>query len=222
MDFYSSEDVRACDDIREEPQEYIISQYANSPHICGILDNFRKTIMADGDIGVFYKNIMDIDTANGKGLNVLGNIVNISRTVEMSYRGKRQRFTLNDEQYRRMILYRALANITDSSGYNINKMMDVLFNGSVDTPMVLTIIHEQKRDDGAYYNSYPMHVRWVINNKLSDMDLALFQLGGTLCLGAGVGWILVAVNQRETFGFLGSNLQPFNQGHFWDGSYLET
>ena len=51
-------------------QEYIISQYSNSPTIKSILDYFSIDIATDKDIASFLQNIMDIDTANGVGLDV--------------------------------------------------------------------------------------------------------------------------------------------------------
>lgn len=215
MDFYSMEDVRADDNIRTERQAYIISQYGDSSVIKKLLRDFRKNIKPRADIDTFYKNVMDIAAATGEGLNTWGDIVNLPRVVILN---DGTRVTLDDDNYRRLLMYKALANISDASGATLNKMMDVLFPSS--PPNIVTAISEQK-DGDMYYNATPMTVRWVINGRVDEFQLALFKLGGTLCLGAGVGWNLVAVDAANTFGFLGSGLQPFNQGMFWDGSYLD-
>lgn len=218
MNFLSDEDVRADDDIRKERQEYIQSQYSASSTICRILNDFRENISPDSDIDLLVNKMMDINTASGEGLDNWGRIIGMSRTLILENGAM---MFLDDEQYKKMLLYKALANITDASAWNINKMMNVLFSGKKEgIPQVITTIVEGKIGD-MYYNKTPMTVRWLIEEKLSDEDLALFKVGGTLCLGAGVGWTLVAIPLGETFGFAGSGLTPFNQGAFWDGSYID-
>lgn len=215
MDFYSMEDVRADDNIRTERQPYIISQYGDSSVIKNLLRDFRKNIKPRADIDTFYKNVMDISTATGEGLEIWGSIVNLPRVVILS---GGTRVTLEDDNYRRLLIYKALANISDASGATLNKMIGVLFQSA--PPSVVTAISEQKNGD-MYYNATPMTIRWVIDGRVDEFQLALFKLGGTLCLGAGVGWNLIAVDKANTFGFWGSGLQPFNQGMFWDGSYID-
>ena len=217
MDFLQQADVRESDNIREEPQAYIQSQYSASPHILQLLGEFREHILPDVDIQELYDNIVNIDRATGYGLDIWGRIVGISRIIELD---TGQRFTLDDDKYRKLIMYKALANISDAAAETLNKMMSILFGDDEDAPIVITPIVEKKLGN-MYYNDAPMHVRWFIRQKLSDFELALFQIGGTLCLGAGVGWVLTAVDTRRTFGFYGSGLQPFNQGNFWDGSYID-
>lgn len=218
MDFLGNDNVRADDNIREERQEYIQSQYSASPTLCRILKDFRDNISPDIDIDTMIKNMVDIDTAKGAGLDNWGRIINMPRTLQLE---NDVMIFLDDEQYKKMLLYKALANITDESGWNINRMMEVLFSERQETvPQVITAIVEGKIGD-MYYNKTPMTVRWIINDKLSDIDLALFKVGGTLCLGAGVGWTLIAIPLDATFGFAGSGLTPFNQGAFWDGSYID-
>ena len=79
---------------------------------------------------------------------------------------------------------------------------------------VLNVLVEKQTEDGMYYNSYPMHVRFLFKSYLSDEDLAIFKVGGPLCVGAGVGWDLVMIDTSNVFGFDGSGLQPFNCGVF--------
>lgn len=49
MNFNSDTDVRACDNIREELQEYIQSQYSNAVTICTLLETFREEILPDAN-----------------------------------------------------------------------------------------------------------------------------------------------------------------------------
>lgn len=204
MDFHGQEDVRASDDIRLEPQPYIQSQYSASPVIKQILDDFRSNIRPDADIQTFYKNMMDIKTATGVGLDTWGNIVGIARTIILDDDTK---ITLDDDFYRTLLMYKALANITDASLYTLNYMINKLFPQY--NAMVFSVIIEAQDEKGTYYNTYPMHVRWLFQRYLTDEELALFKVGGTLCVGAGVGWDLYQIDKENVFGFAGRGLQPF-------------
>lgn len=215
MDFHSDRDVRACDNIREEPQDYIQSQYSESLTICKLLEDFRDDISPTADIQLFIKNVMSLETATGKGLDILGRIIGIERTI--SYKDKS--YTLTDDLYRSLLKYKALANITDTSLATLNKMTSILFPN--DDIKVYAIIHEGEKD-GKKYNTYPMHVRWFTDKELSTEEKALFNAGGTLTLNAGVGWEFLALDTSTIFGFAGSGLQPFDCGRFFDSSEVIT
>ncbi len=217
MDFMSQTDVRTDDNIRIEAQEYIQSQYSASPAICTLLADFRSRIKTDVDLTVILKKWVDVDTATGVALDNLGRIVDMSRTLELE---DGSLVLLDDDQYRRLLKYKFLANIGDATADTINVMLNIMYEGADNTPKIFTLVREAIDENGNYYNAKPMHVRWFINGTLDDVELALFRKGGTLCLGAGVGYDVVAVDP-STFGFLGSELLPFNQGIFWDGSYLD-
>ena len=62
-------------------QQTIISQYANSPIICGMIERFNQCIDPRADAMEFYRDIWDIETANGYGLDIWGRIVGIERYV---------------------------------------------------------------------------------------------------------------------------------------------
>lgn len=210
MDFRGQEDVRECDNIRIELHPYIQSQYGSSTTIYQILDDFRSNINPSKDMLVFYDNIFNIATANGVGLDVWGEILVIGRTITDPINGKK--FTLEDDEYRSLLYYKALANITDASLATLNYMLNKLFPelGGV----VFNVIDEKQREDGTFYNNYPMHVRFVFAMYLTDVQLAIFRIGANLIVGAGVGWSLVMIDTDNTFGFNGSLLQPFNKGVF--------
>jgi hypothetical protein len=44
MNFHTDTDVRECDDVREELQPYILTQYSGSPTIVQLLSDFRDNI----------------------------------------------------------------------------------------------------------------------------------------------------------------------------------
>lgn len=206
MDFNTELDVRECDDAREELQPYVLSQYSGSPTITQLLSDFRDNIDPQVDIETFKTNIMDIDTASGVGLDTWGRIVGLPRQVYYN----ETTVTLDDETYRRLLMFKAMSNITDTSLATLNRMLPILFG---DNALSARNIIVKDRIDNAYYNTYPMHVRFTTSRPLSEMEKLLFNLGVTMNLAAGVGWNLVAY-QENVFGFRGSRLQPFNCGVF--------
>ena len=206
MNFHSNTDVRECDDVREELQPYILTQYSGSPTIVQLLSDFRDNIDPQADINLFTEKIMNIDTAEGIGLDILGRIIGMSRVVQ--YGG--ETITLTDALYRRLLMYKAFANISDSTMATMNKMLNMLFGENVIFAKNLIV---EAQDGDVYYNAFPMHVRFTAMRELTDEEKILFSLGATMNLSAGVGWSLV-VNQSRVFGFKNSNLMPFNCGVF--------
>ena len=206
MNFHSDTDVRACDDVREELQPYILSQYSGSPTIVQLLSDFRDNIDPQADINLFIEKVMNIETAEGIGLDILGKIIGMPRVVRYA----NDTITLTDNLYRRLLLYKAFAKISDSTMATMNKMLNLLFGENIMFAQNL-IIEEQSGD--VYYNSFPMHVRFTALRDLTEDEKLLFALGATLNLSAGVGWSLV-VNQSMIFGFKNSGLLPFNCGVF--------
>ena len=91
MYFRSDDDVRACDDVRTELMPFIQSQYAASVRITSLLQSAKDHILPDADIALFYDCMFNLETAKGYGLDVWGNIVGITRSIQevtISYCGK--------------------------------------------------------------------------------------------------------------------------------------
>lgn len=130
----------------------VISQYANSPILTTILTNFAQYIDPTKNIGEFFDLIMNIDTAEGYGLDVWGRIVGIGRLLEVpvsdvffgfaegmpSWQGfnvapfyfgtpQTQTYLLSDAAFRQLILAKAMANICDGSIPAINQILIALF-----------------------------------------------------------------------------------------------
>ena len=206
MNFHTDTDVRECDDVREELQPYILTQYSGSPTIVQLLSDFRDNIDPQADINLFIEKVMNIDTADGIGLDILGRIIGMARVVR--YGG--ETITLTDNLYRRLLMYKAFANISDSTMATMNKMLYLLFGENLIIAKNLIV---EARNGDEYYNSFPMHVRFTALRDLTEEEKLLFALGATLNLSAGVGWSLV-VNQSRVFGFKNSGLMPFNCGVF--------
>jgi len=128
----------------------IVSQYSNSPVLTAILTSFYAAVDQLPNLDAFYDNIMNVDTASGYGLDVWGRIVGVNRILTVQnepifgfeqalttavgfnqgrfYRpGVTSNYILSDQQFRRLILAKALANISGATISNINKMLLMLF-----------------------------------------------------------------------------------------------
>ena len=195
----------------EDVQEYIQSQYSNSPTMKQILLSLADNINPDADIDIFYQNIMNIDSANGVGLDIWGTIVGAPRKLQLEEDSKE--IILNDDMYRNYIKFKMLANISPATLETLNKISYILYNNT--SLSVANVQTEGTLDNGDFYNTTPMMVRFTWQtSQVTDQDRAIFMQGILFCLAAGVGWDLVVINTDNIFGFAGSGLSPFNQGTF--------
>ena len=199
------------------------SQYANSKRINDIINNFWDCINPENDIKNIYDKIINLNTAVGFGLDIWGRIVAISRefiSVELKnkylgfdpqgihhtridtldnapfYQKIDGKVLLSDEGYRFYILIKALINISNSSLYNLNSMLNMLFGDNKN----IMIIHTDT-----------MALRLLILSEVPEVARnALLRMNW---LPAGVNLDIYQVI-TPTFGFNGSFLHPFNQGTF--------
>lgn len=130
----------------------IISQFANSPILMQLLENFDSYIDQTVNMASFFDNIWNIDTAQGYGLDVWGRIVGVVRTLKVATTGDyfgfkeatpgsepfgvasfyaglplTSNFDLPDSSFRTLIFAKALSNISDGSVKSINQLLINLF-----------------------------------------------------------------------------------------------
>lgn len=135
----------------------LLSQYCDSPTIRGMLESFNEAIDPSADIANFYLNIWNVATAVGNGLDIWGQIVGVSRYLQVAatpYLGFEEAYTaptaatgpqpfnqapfyngtvatttfaLSDRQYRQLIMVKAAANISDLSVKSINALLRAEF-----------------------------------------------------------------------------------------------
>ena len=222
--------VRELENIREATSYAIQSQYAASEKILALAAGFQERICPEMDVELFYRKMFDIYTAEGFGLDNWGVILGMGRTIEGPYQGPCFGFdwsglqpfdqypfipdsgappavtmiSLEDELYRLLLLYKALANISASDAATQNKLLSVLTaSGIGNLPRAAYVLEVDT-----------MVIRWVFEDSMTTLPLAVFKAAGTLARGAGVGWELYAVNPEKVFGFEGSGMQPINQAPF--------
>jgi hypothetical protein len=144
-------------------QQTLLSQYVASPTLTALIQSFSDAISPSVDIANFYRNIWSVATAVGNGLDIWGQIVGVSRYLQIpssTYLGYEEAFrtassstgaqpfnqaplyngttatstfALSDAQYRRLIMVKAAANISNLSIPQINSLLRAEFgtpNGS--------------------------------------------------------------------------------------------
>lgn len=129
----------------------VISQYANSPILTTLITNFSQYVDQTKNMDDFFDSVWDIDTSQGHGLDVLGRIIGVVRTVtipgDVNYFGFQEatswfgfnegifytgtqstpNFVLSDTVYRLLLFAKALSNISDGSIPSINQLLLNLF-----------------------------------------------------------------------------------------------
>lgn len=172
----------------------VISQYANSPILTGIIARMGAAIDIRVDFDAFFLMVWNIDTAEGWGLDVWGRILGVSRILFIptggffgfqqdadamtfgygifySGGGSTGNFALSDDAYRRLLLAKAALNITDGSILSINRILTALFPDHGNCYV---------RDDGG------MELTYVFGETLSPAESAIVYQSGVLPKPAGV------------------------------------
>lgn len=180
----------------------VISQYANSPILLKLIENFATYVDPTRAVDEFFRLIWNVDTAQGYGLDVWGRIVGVSRVLFIPITGGEflgfdeasdafpfdeapfysaggsltANFTLSDEAYRRLIFAKALANISDGSIPSINQILINLFSQYGNCYVV---------DNG------DMTLTYTFGSELSPVDFAIVTQSGVLPRPAGVAASIV-------------------------------
>lgn len=136
-----------------DPWVTVLSQYANSPILTGMITAFNDAMDNTVDLDNFFDMIWNVLTAQGYGLDVWGRIVGAARTVSITepeeflgfgeagdpdwqpfnsapfFGGSplTTNFILSDTSYRTLILAKAFANVCDGSITAINQILLRLF-----------------------------------------------------------------------------------------------
>lgn len=205
-------------------QDTLMSQYANSPIICNLIDSMNECIDPNKSINDFYKFAFNIKTAKGFGLDIWGRIVGVNRSINIppgdidvfGFKTKPQSFKpfnshpfsaagagfnayrLSDERFRLLIMLKAASNILSVTAPNINTYLRMVF------PNKRAYFQITGHMKGRYFfefipNSFERHIIYNL---------------GLLPRPSGV-----LIDYRESppkgiFGFSGTGFQPFNQGCF--------
>jgi len=180
----------------------VISQFANSPVMLALIQNMAASIAADGDIDNFYSTIWDINTAQGFGLDIWGRILGISRNVNIPaifpVLVAPGVTPLPDNQYRTLLLVKAMTNISNCSAPQINNALQALFPNKGKVYVV---------DQGN------MHILYMILFAPDAWQYAILGAPGALPRPAGVG--VTYQTENPWFGFAeATSWETFGHGVF--------
>ena len=200
-------------------QQTIISQYANSPIICGMIERFNQCIDPRADAMEFYRDIWDIETAKGYGLDIWGRIVGIERYVFITSHDENvgfatgftpfnsgtwsngeddgRKYRMDDETYRKIIMLKAMSNITYASAPNINRLLSIMF---------------EKRGRAYFVKNGTMAARYVFEFFLLPTERAIIRQSDLLPRPSGVLLDFYEPEVNKTFGYIEANLAPFGEG----------
>ncbi|MEQ1977355.1 DUF2612 domain-containing protein [Xenorhabdus sp. SGI240] len=203
-------------------RETLLSQYANSPTICTILNSINETIDPRANADEFYNLAVNVLTARGFGLDIWGRIVGIGRDLSIpdpnvDYFGFKEtkKFTpfdqspfysggtdasymMDDSTFREVILMKAFSNILYATAPNINNWLGCCF----------------LRGRSYYLITGHMTARYVFEYRLSELEKNLIYNRQILPRPSGVKISIVELPLGEFFGFYGTGFQPFGQASF--------
>lgn len=136
----------------ENIQETLMSQYANSPIICNLIDGMNDCLDPSETIETFYELAFNVNTVKGFGLDIWGRIVGVNRNINMSSDVKTfgfetgdksfypfnnypfsaagagyDAYQLTDSKFRTLIMIKAASNIVYATAPNINRFLRLIF-----------------------------------------------------------------------------------------------
>lgn len=205
----------------DEPEKNIVTSDSSDCH--GVaLDNLQRqfgyTNLSDliikrasvwdkyfGQIAArFETEILSLDTCISNALDYYwGKLYKLSRSYTDANGNE---VTLSDDLYREMLKIRAFGSRWNGTLGEMNEFLYNLFNGK----KFITVTDSQSMSGGLKYEF----------STLTDEELYLFANKDILPRQAGVGLEVHVIDVDRTFGFHGTELQPFNQGVFYQGSLV--
>ncbi|MDI9276156.1 DUF2612 domain-containing protein [Pantoea sp. EABMAA-21] len=218
-------------------RDTILTQYAASPNLRSLIESFNTTMDMTEFTDEFLTAIWDVSTATGYGLDVWGKIVGVSRLLNVpqqsTYFGFDESYIsdsdsspkpfneapffesvqltttvrLADDGYRKLIMAKAMANITDCTIPTLNSALNYLFGGEGDAFVAITGV---------------MSMSYVFNFNLSDVEWAILLNSTAIAKPAGVSVNIMSLDFDNTFGFAEAGLQPFDSGTFFPDSGIQN
>jgi len=218
-------------------RDAILTQYAASPNIRNLIESFNTTMDMTEFTDEFLAAIWDVSTATGYGLDVWGKIVGVLRLLNVQQKASHFGFDealisasddspkpfdeapffegvqltstvrLADDGYRKLIMAKAMANITDCSIPTLNSALDYLFGDGGSAFVAITGV---------------MSVSYVFDFNLSPVEWAILLNSNAIAKPAGVSVSIMSLDFDNTFGFAEAGLQPFESGTFFPDSGIQN
>jgi len=194
----------------------IESQFATSPTLGQLLQAINQWIDPTTDLDTFYSYVFNIQTAEGFGLDNWGKILGVTRTFQVPqitapffgfneqngpyvvsfntdpfYSGNTgySNVSLDDGDYRTLLLVKAMANIGNSSAATYNAMLMTLFPG------IGNCYVEDWTTPGS---SIPyMTMQLTFSQQLTAIQIAILTESGVFAAPTGVN-LTIAINTSAT------------------------
>jgi hypothetical protein len=178
----------------ENVEQTIVSQYGNSPTIISLIESFNAAVDPSANIDNFLTHIWQVQSAQGFGLDIWGRIVGVSRNIPTN-----PVTILTDEQFRELILLKALSNISIATSPSINTLLLDWMSGR----------------GRVYVNDLGnMEIRYMFEFLLQQFEIDIITESGIFLRPAGVGGWMVTMT-LPVFGFKGMDIAVgFNQAPF--------
>lgn len=218
----------------------VIRQYANSPTLMALLEDFDQWVDPAKFTADFLSYVWDIDTAVGFGLDIWGRILGRSRYLQVEqtagfnfgfdigaqpgsqwqpfgqapfFNGQAAgatAFALQDDDYRKLLLIKAAANIASSDCPSINALLRKMFE-------------ERGPAYVGYDTDNPMHIGYTFDFFPTNVEKAIIESG---IFPQPAGTTVVYIYKTLTYaplGFAGMNaganpeyVTGFDQGPFYN------
>lgn len=214
----------------------VISQYANSPTLLQLVEDFGQYFDPTENLQSFYLTVWNIDTAVGFGLDIWGIILGVSRVVTIAGVSGRFGFENSDSPpdwenfgnlnesgvggpfYSGQIVGNSYK--LDDGPYRTLLLTKALANICATTPQALNaLITNLFPGRGVCYtlDLGGMQMSYVFLFSLSVVEFAILADSGVLAHPAGVG-INIVVIESGYLGFKeqGATVEPFNYGTFFN------
>jgi hypothetical protein len=179
----------------------ILSQYAGSPVMTQMINQWNLALDLSTNEQLFLKDIWDVSTASGIGLDIWGRIVGVSRYLyvppgSIKYLGFSENtnalpfnnapfyagvdatktFALDDDIFRQLIMAKAYCNISTCTVYDINYVLNMLFSSYGDVYCIETD---------------SMKLQIVLDFNMEPWQFAIIVQSGVIPIPAGVSLITV-------------------------------
>jgi len=218
-------------------RDTLLAQYANSPTIVALVDAFNDWIGPEADLDGVYRDIVDIATATGNGLDIWGRIVGVSRylamdsaSVEFGFDEQREALTLpgaTPQPFDGLGTMHADATLSttvmwlEDSAYRTLILAKAATNISSATAesinFALRLVFGRS---GRCYvkETGNMAIAFVFEFSLSPLDKAILSSSNVFPRPAGVSVSILEDVSGQVLGFTQAGLQPFGSGAFYLGN----
>lgn len=180
----------------------ITSEHITKPKYKAWVDTLLTPFVDIINLNDSIKRAFYLSNASGVQLDILGKILVLNRQVNFQPSDGSSQI-LNDDYYRVILKAKVVKNQWKGTISNFYQFWNVLFQ---DQPLSIYLVDNQDME--------PIVVIW--NSQVTPMIQDLLTYGYIIPKPAGLGLTVRRIDQEGVFGFYGSELEPWDQGTFWE------